>query len=186
MEFSRQEYWSRLPFSVPGDLLDPGIKPASVVSPDLTGGLLTPEPPENPLCVYAHILLVLFLWRALTPTPSFQKPTEAFAVQVSTTLVFAELEVLVPQGGALSSGQTIKVLLKYELWSILCPYIKEPAGNKCVSLLFSRYVVCDSLWCHDCSLPGFSVHEMILAGMLEELPFPSPGLTILAALIKHD
>ena len=61
MEFSRQEYWSRLPFSVPGDLLDPVIKPASVVSPDLTGGFLTPEPPENPLCVYAHILLVLFL-----------------------------------------------------------------------------------------------------------------------------
>ena len=29
MEFSRQEYWSRLPFSFPGDLLDPGIKPVS-------------------------------------------------------------------------------------------------------------------------------------------------------------
>ena len=25
--FSRQEHWSRLPFSSPGDLLDPGIKP---------------------------------------------------------------------------------------------------------------------------------------------------------------
>ena len=28
MELSRQEYWSMLPFSSPGDLLDPGIKPA--------------------------------------------------------------------------------------------------------------------------------------------------------------
>ena len=27
MEFSRQEYWSRLPFSSPGDLPDSGIKP---------------------------------------------------------------------------------------------------------------------------------------------------------------
>ena len=27
MEFSRQEYWSALPFSTPGDLLDPGIEP---------------------------------------------------------------------------------------------------------------------------------------------------------------
>ena len=27
MEFFRQEYWNRLPFSSPGDLLDPGIKP---------------------------------------------------------------------------------------------------------------------------------------------------------------
>ena len=29
MEFSRQEYWSGLPCSPPGDLLDPAIKPAS-------------------------------------------------------------------------------------------------------------------------------------------------------------
>ena len=35
MGFSRQEYWSGLPFPSPGDLLDPGIKPASPVSPAL-------------------------------------------------------------------------------------------------------------------------------------------------------
>ena len=29
MEFSRQEYWSRLPFPLPGDLPHPGIKPGS-------------------------------------------------------------------------------------------------------------------------------------------------------------
>ena len=29
MEFSRQEYWSRLPFSSPGGLSDPEIKPGS-------------------------------------------------------------------------------------------------------------------------------------------------------------
>ena len=29
MKFSRQEYWSRLPFPTPGDLPNPGIKPAS-------------------------------------------------------------------------------------------------------------------------------------------------------------
>ena len=29
MGFSRQEYWSGLPFPSPGDLLDPGIKPRS-------------------------------------------------------------------------------------------------------------------------------------------------------------
>ena len=32
MGFSRQEYWSRLPFPSPGDLPDPGIKPVSHVS----------------------------------------------------------------------------------------------------------------------------------------------------------
>ena len=29
MGFSRQEYWSGLPFPSPGDLLDPGIEPGS-------------------------------------------------------------------------------------------------------------------------------------------------------------
>ena len=29
MGFSRQEYWSGLPFPSPGDLRDPGIKPGS-------------------------------------------------------------------------------------------------------------------------------------------------------------
>ena len=31
MEFSRQEYWSGLPFSSPEDLPDPGIEPGSPV-----------------------------------------------------------------------------------------------------------------------------------------------------------
>ena len=29
VEFSRQEYWSGLPFASPGDLPDPGIEPGS-------------------------------------------------------------------------------------------------------------------------------------------------------------
>ena len=31
MEFSRQEYWSRLPFPTPEDIPNPGIEPASLV-----------------------------------------------------------------------------------------------------------------------------------------------------------
>ena len=41
MEFSRQEYWSGLPFPSPGDLPDPGIEPASPESPALAGGFFT-------------------------------------------------------------------------------------------------------------------------------------------------
>jgi len=33
MGFSRQEYWSGLPFPPPGDLPDPGTRPASLMSP---------------------------------------------------------------------------------------------------------------------------------------------------------
>ena len=35
IEFSRQEYWSELPFPTPGDLPDPGIKPTSPTAPAL-------------------------------------------------------------------------------------------------------------------------------------------------------
>ena len=39
--FSRQEYWSGLPCPPPGDLPDPGIEPASLMSPALAGGFFT-------------------------------------------------------------------------------------------------------------------------------------------------
>ena len=41
MGFSRQEYWSGLPFPSPGDLPDPGIEPRSLASPALAGGFFT-------------------------------------------------------------------------------------------------------------------------------------------------
>ena len=45
MGFSRQEYWSGLPFPTPGDLLDPGIKPTSPVSLALAGRFFTTVSP---------------------------------------------------------------------------------------------------------------------------------------------
>ena len=44
MEFSRQEYWSRLPFASPWDLPDPGFKPGSLA---LQADFLPSEPPGN-------------------------------------------------------------------------------------------------------------------------------------------
>ena len=43
--FSRQEYWSGLPFPSPGDLPDPGIEPGSSV---LQADTLPSEPPGKP------------------------------------------------------------------------------------------------------------------------------------------
>ena len=45
MRFSRQEYWSGLPFSRPGNLPDPGIEPGS---PVLQADSLPYEPPGKP------------------------------------------------------------------------------------------------------------------------------------------
>ena len=45
--FSRQEYWSRLPFPSSGDFLHPGIKTESL-SPTLADGFFISLPPGKP------------------------------------------------------------------------------------------------------------------------------------------
>ena len=52
MEFSKQEYWSGLPFPSPRDLPDPGIKPMSLASPASAGRFFASEPPGN--SIYGH------------------------------------------------------------------------------------------------------------------------------------
>ena len=47
MEFSRQEYWSGLPFPTPGDLPDPRIEPTYFTSPVLVGRFFTNVPLRN-------------------------------------------------------------------------------------------------------------------------------------------
>ena len=51
MGFSRQEEWTGLPFPSPGDLPNPGIKPALLVSPALQVDSLPAEP-----ALEAHVL----------------------------------------------------------------------------------------------------------------------------------
>ena len=54
MEFSRQEYWSGLPFLSPAHLPDPGIES---VSPALQADSLPSEPPGKPFpCSTLHLL----------------------------------------------------------------------------------------------------------------------------------
>ena len=69
MEFSKQEYWSGLPFSSPGDLPDPGIKPGC---PALQADSLPFEPPGKPRQrgVCAHIEAEASLERINREVPS--------------------------------------------------------------------------------------------------------------------
>ena len=52
MGFPRQEYWSGLPFPLPGDLSNPGIEPTS---PALAGGFFTTEPLGKPYLVHTSL-----------------------------------------------------------------------------------------------------------------------------------
>ena len=63
MGFSRQQYWSGLPFPSPGDLPDPGIEPGSLV---LYADALLSELPGKPT--------YLINWAFMTLSPSSLKP----------------------------------------------------------------------------------------------------------------
>ena len=58
MGFSRQEYWSGLPFPSPRDLSNPGIEPWS---PALQADALFSEPPGRPQGLFS-LVFVLFQW----------------------------------------------------------------------------------------------------------------------------
>ena len=66
-EFSRQEYWSGLPFPSPGDLPDPVIEPRS---PALQAGTLPSKPPGKPSkrAQPKHEVLVTCAWKGITST----------------------------------------------------------------------------------------------------------------------
>ena len=58
-EFSRQEYWSGLPFPSPGDLPNPGIEPGS---PTLQADILPSEPPGKQKDYIKSLVLKCDLW----------------------------------------------------------------------------------------------------------------------------
>ena len=56
-EFSKQEYWSVLPFPSPGHLPDPGIEPGS---PALQADSLPSVLPKNPVINKEMLIKILF------------------------------------------------------------------------------------------------------------------------------
>ena len=59
MGFSRQEYWSALPWPPPGDLPNPGMEPVSLMSLAWAGGFFTTNATGKPLgmCTHTHTYL---------------------------------------------------------------------------------------------------------------------------------
>ena len=73
MGFSRQEYWSGLPFPSPGDLSNPGIGPGSLRTPALAGGFFTTraswEAPESESEVAESLRLFATPWTVAYQVP---------------------------------------------------------------------------------------------------------------------
>ena len=72
MKLSRQEYWRRLLFPPPGDLPNPGIEPASLLSPALAGRYFafrtTREPIHNQILT-AYTLISYTFVKYIFATP---------------------------------------------------------------------------------------------------------------------
>ena len=62
LEFSKQDFWNGVPFSPPGNLPYPGVKPASLASPSLTGRFFTASTTWEALSIVPlHLKLALGL-----------------------------------------------------------------------------------------------------------------------------
>ena len=77
MEFSRQEYWSGLPFPSPEDLPDPGIRPASPVSLALQADSLLTESPGKWASRASLVAQTVKNWPAVRETRVNRKKTSA-------------------------------------------------------------------------------------------------------------
>ena len=93
MGFSRQEYWSGLPFPSLGDLPDPGIKPGS---PRLQADAVPSEPPGKPKVQHLTSLAPLpclplptFLWRQFPFSPGSHYEGRGWTVFLSVSPALA-------------------------------------------------------------------------------------------------
>ena len=101
MRFSRQEYWSGLPFSSPEDLPHPGIEPIPLTSPSLAGGFLTTS--ATSVQSLSHVRLFATPWTAacqvslsITNSWSLLKLMSIESVMPSNHLIFCRPLLLLP------------------------------------------------------------------------------------------
>ena len=141
MGFSRQEYWSGLPFLSPGDLPDPGIEPTS---PTLEADALTSGPPGKLHSNY----LVLNAWLFICSVPSFPQSYVSFK---STGTLFC----LFSLWGSINNAWHI-VITQYLLMNITDYwegyYEIQDTVIYMLCVYVSLSVVSDSLWTHGLQL----------------------------------
>ena len=73
MEFSRQEYWSGLPFPSLGDHLDPGVKLTSLASLALAGGFFTTASPGKSYQV-TYMLIIFAIRKSFSYNSNLRSP----------------------------------------------------------------------------------------------------------------
>ena len=114
MGFSRQEYWSGLPFPSPGDIPDPGIEPGS---PAVQADSLPSEPLGKPFSVLGVGFLVLSCSELTEP---FSSKSHAFLLQWKTFLYYFYPLTLIPS--ALDHLDWVSMNLLFSFIFAICLY----------------------------------------------------------------
>ena len=102
--FSRQEYWSRLPFLSPRHLPDPGIEPVSLMSPATAGEFFTTTAIWEILCLVhdrskQHKCVTNFKIKIITPKSKiFMEGVSFNEMDRVLTLFFFSIYFEFPQG----------------------------------------------------------------------------------------
>ena len=118
MGYSRQEYWSGLPFAPPRDLPDPRIEPSSPASPALEGRLFTTEPPGKPdLSLGKAQIVTRYMWSLVVPLVSLEQVLKKLFFMFKTKSIISDASdklwlvfhlinaALFRTGGCLQEGQ---------------------------------------------------------------------------------
>ena len=101
MGFSRQEYWSGLPFPSPGDLPNPGIEPGSPA-------LQTDALPSEPKCSYILYQLLLFSCSVVSALCNFMgcSPPASTALWIFQARILEWVAISFPEGPSQPRDQT--------------------------------------------------------------------------------
>ena len=97
MEFSRQNYQSRVPFPTLEELLDPGFKPTTLASPALAGGFFTTSTIWEAPCRYvSSVQLHSFDWIFVTPWAAECQTSLSITNYSQSLLKLMSIESVIP------------------------------------------------------------------------------------------
>ena len=184
MEFSRQEYWSRLPFSTPGNLPEPGNKATFLISPALAGRFFTTRPPGNPrvlvdspifiwrkglklVCSRPRCCVELSVWSTLTCNLQSPLPEWCDMVLICPPYAISEVWCCVQRAGIRARLSWLISQLRYVLavwpWeSYLTPLCSQLPYHRLNVKVKKKIEMCQLLW----TWPGTSNAKLILAIIL--------------------
>ena len=130
MEFSRQEYWSGLPFPSPGDLPNPGIK---LRSPALQADALTSEPPGKP-----HIIIIIPYLSSYTLLISLSIMDSQLLNYIYSKVIWKVIEISIWKENEDDSSQTWrKEWMQERMWTQWSPKCRfRGQGLLCAFLEF--------------------------------------------------